>query len=137
MYLTFDEYVNMGGTLEEQAYTLYEYEAEYLINWYTFNRLKNSTINDDVKRCVFVLVNFIAKKNKLMDSSVPETDNTDSRPILSQSNDGVAVTYVSTPATDLITLCNNELAHIVNLYLQDVTDDLGRKVLYRGLYPNE
>lgn len=137
MYLTFDEYVNMGGTLEEQAYTLCEYEAEYLINWYTFNRLKNSTINDDVKRCVFVLVNFIAKKNKLIDSSVPETDNTDSRPILSQSNDGVAVTYVSTPATDLITLCNNELANIVNLYLQDVTDDLGRKVLYRGLYPNE
>ena len=37
MYLTFDEYVNMGGTLEEQAYTLYEYEAEYIINWYTFN----------------------------------------------------------------------------------------------------
>ena len=34
MYLTFDEFVNMGGTLEEQAYTLYEYEAEYLINWY-------------------------------------------------------------------------------------------------------
>lgn len=39
MYLTYDEYLNMGGTLDEATFNDFEYEAETQIDWYTFNRL--------------------------------------------------------------------------------------------------
>ena len=41
MYLTFAEYTAMGGTLSQTTFDDLEFEAEALVNWYTFNRLKN------------------------------------------------------------------------------------------------
>ena len=41
MYLTYAEYTNMGGTLSETTFNDYEFRAEALINYATFNRLAN------------------------------------------------------------------------------------------------
>ena len=50
MYLTYEEYVAFGGQLDSTTFTLLEMEAENVINWYTFNRLKkDTTFSDDVK----------------------------------------------------------------------------------------
>ena len=43
MYLTYDEYQNMGGTLVETTFEEYEFTAECIVNWYTFNRLTKET----------------------------------------------------------------------------------------------
>ena len=34
MYLTYADYQNMGGTLDETAFNDFEYEAETIVNWY-------------------------------------------------------------------------------------------------------
>ena len=41
MYLTFDEYQEYGGTLDEAAFYQLEFEARAVIDWWTFNRLQN------------------------------------------------------------------------------------------------
>lgn len=44
MYLTYVEYQEMGGTLDETAFTDFEFEAEATIDYYTFNRLRNENL---------------------------------------------------------------------------------------------
>ena len=41
MYLAYEDYQNMGGTLDETAFNDFEFEAETIVDWYTFNRLHN------------------------------------------------------------------------------------------------
>lgn len=72
MYLTYDEYQTLGGTLDEAAFKTNESAAEYSINSQaggkTWRRLsKLDTTPEAVKTCVFRLVNFyddIGKSNK-------------------------------------------------------------------------
>ena len=60
MYLTYEEYTAMGGTLDEPTFNDLEYEAEALVNWYTFNRLtKDTQIPSEVKRLIKYLINLI------------------------------------------------------------------------------
>ena len=51
MYLTYAEYQNMGGTLEEATFNDLAYEAQTYIDWVTFRRLQEegSEIPDAVK----------------------------------------------------------------------------------------
>ena len=42
-YLTYDEYQQYGGTLDETAYQDVAFEAQSVINWWTFNRLQSET----------------------------------------------------------------------------------------------
>ena len=68
MYLTYAEYTAMGGTLEESAYNRYEYRAESIINWYTFNRLANETeYPEAVKKCMFMLIDILIRQDKILD----------------------------------------------------------------------
>lgn len=63
MYLTYDEYKTLGGTLDEAAFNMNESAAEYSINSQaggkTWRRLsKLDTTPEAVKMCVFRLVGF-------------------------------------------------------------------------------
>ena len=65
MYLDYQTYKNMGGTLDNSAFTTAERKAEYLVNSQaggkTGERLsKFSTLPQAVKDCVFELVNHLA-----------------------------------------------------------------------------
>ena len=40
MYLTYAEYQEYGGTLDETTFNNLEFDAESTVNWCTFNRLK-------------------------------------------------------------------------------------------------
>ena len=139
MYLTYAEYTSMGGTLEESAYTLYEFRAESIINWYTFNRLKNdTTFPDEVKKCMYMLISLLVAQDKAMggDGSGSGGGGNPSQ-IASQSNDGVSVSYSIMSTDDLIKYRQKELDEIVQRTLQGVMNELGRRLLYRGLYPGE
>jgi len=56
-YLSYSEYLNLGGVLEETPFSIYEYRAEKKIDLYTFNRFRK--INEyptELKMCVYSLI---------------------------------------------------------------------------------
>jgi hypothetical protein len=141
MYLTYTEYTDMGGTLEETAFNDIGFEAEGLINYRTFDRLKKDTVVPEaVKRCMYRLIQIIQiQRNSLnlgQDASGTAGNSTQAS-VASQSNDGVSISYNTMAPTNAYELANKQCQKTIENYLTGVTNELGRKVLYRGIYPNE
>lgn len=140
MYLTYDEYLAFGGTVEETAFDNLEFEARTVIDWWTYNRLQNDEeYPEAVKRCMFKLINLIIAKQQaqlLKNNGAVNTETTKSG-IIQQSNDGVSTTYNVMSASEIIAQSGEDVKSTIRMYLQNVRNSLGRKVLYRGLYPGE
>ena len=140
-YLTYDEYTEVGGTLDETEFNYYAYEAESYIDWYTFNRLHNTTeIPEAVKRCEVYLIKFIQERLSVLGVSMGGDGSVAKNPIasmMSQSNDGVSVSYGNMSARDANASLYKEVEQTIQRQLAGVTNELGRKLLYRGLYPEE
>lgn len=137
MYLTYTEYKNMGGTLDGTAFSEYLVDAEILIDWYTFNRLHTETeIPLRVKQCVFKLVTLADMKSKTLVLG-REVNGSGDAAVASQSNDGVSISYNTISASRAFDLIKSECNQVIQQYLNGTTDSKGRKLLYRGLYPNE
>lgn len=139
MYLTYEEYIEMGGeALEEIAFDTLEFEARSTIDWWTFNRLKNEeSYPEEVKRCMFSLIKMIKDKQDAMVTETQTADGTKSTGIVHESNDGVSTSYNVIAARSAVELIKLDMRTTVKMYLQDVKNSLGQKVLYRGIYPNE
>lgn len=138
MYLTYEEYQNMGGTLDETTFNDLEFEAEALVNWYTFNRLKNdTTFPDELKRLMKYLINLANSKAELLNASGSGSETSSGKMIASQSNDGVSISYNVLSAKDLMDTSKNDAETAIKQYLQGVMNEAGRLLLYRGVYPNE
>ena len=140
MYLTYEEYHQMGGTLSQSDFDFYGYEVESIIDWYTFNRLKgNTVIPQEVKDCEFYLIMLAQARLNALGVSIDSTSGTSySEAVLTgQSNDGVSVQYNYLPASTAIQSLKDEMGDVIKRRLQGVVNELGRKLLYRGLYPNE
>lgn len=138
MYLTYDEYVNMGGTLEESVFNDFAYEAEALVNWYTFNRLKKyDVIPEEAKRCVKELIRLLNKKSELSGNADNGGTSAITAGIASQSNDGVSISYNVLSASEAIDLMQDEIVRTIQIFLQGVTNELGQHLLFRGRYPGE
>lgn len=137
MYLTYAEYQNMGGTLDEATFDDLEFQAEAVVNWYTFNRLKqDTTFPEELKRLMKYLINLAYSQSGLIDASGSGDVDT-SKTIASQSNDGVSVSYNILSAKDLMDAVKSESESAVKMYLQGVMNEAGRLLLYRGVYPDE
>lgn len=153
MYLSYTEYQNMGGTLDESSFNEYEFEARTVIDWYTFDRLQKDTeFPESVQRCMYQLIKLAKLKADAMLLGSQTTQTTDSQgnvttvttnaTIASQSNDGVSVSYNAVSASEVFNALQsqaqgNVLETTVKRYLQGVTNQLGRKLLYRGIYEDE
>ena len=153
MYITYETYQNMGGTLDETAFNDFEFEAECIVNWYTFDRLKNETeLPVEVQRCMYALINMAklradsmvlgSQTTQAKDEQGNITTYTVQSAIQSQSNDGVSVSYNMVNAAKLFEslsprMKGGEVDNTIKMYLWNVTNSLGQKVLYRGLYPGE
>jgi len=143
MYLAYVDYQTMGGTLDEATFDNYEFLAECYVNWYTFSRLKKEKPEDypeELARCMYLLIDLITVKMNLIKSSAGGDEGTSSSSgaIASQSNDGVSVSYNVVNASELRKAINeDEVANVIKMALDGVKDSLGRKLLYRGLYPGE
>lgn len=140
MYLTYDEYTEMGGTLDETAFNDLEYEARAFIDWVTFNRLwGEEKIPDRVKECEYHILKLIQNKMEALTPFAESGSSTDGieKTISSQSNDGVSISYNVLSAKDIIESSEQELHKAVNRYLQGVRNSLGYKLLYRGIHPGE
>lgn len=140
MYLTYEEYIGMGGQdIEESVFTELEFEARTQIDWWTFGRLKNEEVQcEAVKRCVIQIIQLLNRRQKVMlIDAVDEDGNPVTGLMAHQSNDGVSSTYNVITGNMAVRVIDSQLKNVIRMYLQDVRDSLGRKVLYRGLYPNE
>lgn len=138
MYLTYEEYQNMGGTLDETAFNNFEFEARTQVDWYTFCRLQKETdLPEAVKRCVYSLIKLLQDKQQAMLVGGTSADGQTQAGIASQSNDGVSVSFNTLSARDLVEMSKTAIEDTVQRYLQGVKNSLGQKVLYRGVYPNE
>ena len=137
MYLTYAEYQSMGGTLDEATFNDFEFEAEALVNWYTFNRLKkDTTYPDELKRLMKYLIGLAYSKSGVIDASGSGAVDTQ-KTIASQSNDGVSISYNILSAKDLMDTVKSESQDAIDKYLQGVMNEAGRLLLYRGVYPDE
>lgn len=147
MYLTYDEYQEYGGTLDETTFNDFEFEAESIINWYTFDRLKNETdYPEAVKKCMHKLINIAKLKADAMQLGMSVSAETTmdglNLSVKSQSNDGVSISYNVLDASEIFNALSTktkggEIDQIVQRYLQGIKNSLGRKLLYRGFYPGE
>ena len=138
MYLTYDEYQELGGTLEETAFAQLEFEARTVIDWWTFHRLRNETSYPTaVKRCIFKLISLIGDKQTATVVNTQTAIESGQVGIASESNDGVSISYNTLTAKDTVTTVEKEIETTVQTYLSGVRNSLGHKLLYRGIYPDE
>ena len=140
MYLTHDEYLAFGGTIDEAAFDNLEFEARTIIDWWTYNRLQNEEeYSEAVKRCMYKLITLLYDKQRAqqLGKSNDETTSTTRAGIMRESNDGVSTMYNVVSADSAISQFDSEVKSTIRMYLQNVRNSLGRKVLYRGLYPGE
>lgn len=148
MYLTYEDYTQYGGTLDEPAFNDLEYDAESTVNWYTFNRLKRpewaSALNsEDLRRCMYQLIKLKQMEDALITSSVGVVGTgvgwTKEAGITQETNDGVSVSYNTLSSGELMAYINGTKTkgELIDRYLSSVINDLGRSLLYRGVYPGE
>ena len=141
MYLTYVEYQNMGGALDEATFNDLEFEASCKIDWWTFNRLKGEAeYPEALKRCMYKIILLIQQQmqaSALDGGGSGEGSTTSTAGISSMSNDGVSISYNVISASQAVELASKQIGECISQYLSDVRNSLGRKVLYRGLYPGE
>lgn len=81
-YLTYSEYQELGGTLEELPFNLLEFECRKIIDEKTQNRLFEQEIPQEVKLCEFKMINCVNDYSKSLASGIS-----------SESTDGYSVSY--------------------------------------------
>ena len=125
-YLTYQEYLALGGTLDEMPFNLLEFNARKKIDERTFGRLIDKGQEyKEVKLCVY---NMITTLNSY------SSYNTQNKAVSSESTDGYSISY-GTPQKSVIEAKNSELESIIDTYLTDLVVD-GVRVLYRGVDVN-
>ena len=124
-YLTYAEYILLGGTLEEMPFNILEFEARKQIDLRTQNRLKNEeTQPQDVKLCVFHLIEKI--------NSYASTTESASGNITSESIDGYSISYLTAnQISEIVKSKNSELQDIMlnDLYGVIVNNE---HIIYNG-----
>lgn len=120
-YLQYDEYIELGGTLNEMPFNILEFEARKKIDERTQRRLLNvNTIPQEVKMCMYKLITTLDIYNKTQ-----ERGN-----ISSESIDGYSVSYKDTSITTQAK--NIELDNIITTYLINTVVN-NTHILYLGV----
>ena len=146
MYLTYAEYQAYGGALDETSFQDLEFDAESTINWYTFNRLfrdewKAALETEQLKRCVYQLIRLKQLEEELLFGGAGTGGIGWSKGpgIVKESNDGVTTEYNVLSSGELLAyaLGTRPKKELIDRYLSSIINDLGRRLLYRGIYPGE
>lgn len=137
MYLTYEKYISLGGTLDEIPFNDLCFRAKTLVDTITFNRLsKDNIFPEAVQRLTKLLVETLQKQDGAMSLG---NDNTSEQGVFitSQANDGVSASYNRMSAEDFYLVTEKSMQSAIKQYLQGVTNEAGKLLLYRGLYPDE
>jgi hypothetical protein len=121
-YLTYQEYLALGGTLDEMPFNLLEFNARKKIDERTFGRLVDKGQEyKEVKLCIY---------NTIITLNSYSSYDTQNKAISSESTDGYSISY-GTPQKSTTEAKNSELESIIDTYLSNlILDDV--PVLYRG-----
>ena len=123
-YLTYEEYIAKGGTMDETSFELAEFQARSRIDWLTLGRVKAmAVVPDEVKMAMMVIMR--------IDSKYGASAQSDSAIVSSFSTDGYSESYGG--IAEQIQAANDQLQKEVNQMLLTVTDDFGVPLLYRGI----
>lgn len=141
-YLTYEKYQELGGTLDETLFNNLRLDAQGYIDWFTFNRLwkeewRTTDVMERVEICMYQLIALVATKSNMI---TPQTNSAGinlNAQATSSSNDGVSTTYAVLSGELLFTHAKKEIEDTIDRSLNGVMNNAGRKLLYRGLYPNE
>lgn len=123
-YLNYEEYQELGGTLDETPFNILELEAQKNIDKYTFGRLKNldEQINE-VKICEFKLIELLDTYNSY---------NKLNKSISSESTDGYSISYGGASA-NVSNAKINDIKVIIKTYLAECKLENGTPYLYVGV----
>jgi hypothetical protein len=126
VYLTYDEYLNMGGSVHDEAtYVRLEAKARANLDALTHARLRGETpVRECVKLCMFDLVDALNRE------SVFAAHEANVGNIASASNDGVSVTYKN--RADIERDTKRAMKSAIYLYLADEHKG-GVPLLYGGV----
>ncbi len=120
-YLTYEEYTEIGGTLDLTAFKRNIDRACGFIDDNTKNRLQRvKTASQRVKACVRDLVEYL-------ESNIANGKTLTSKS-QSAGNVSESESYATTTAEDI----GGEMGDILRDYLASETDDCGTPLLYRG-----
>lgn len=116
-YLTYDEYKDLGGLLDQTPFNLLEFEARKEVDKYTFNRLVNlETQNQEVKLCIYALIEQI------------NSNKANLKGVASESTDGYSISYTSQNNAETSQKTRKTIeTYLINCKLAD-----GTPYLYRG-----
>lgn len=118
-YLTYSEYEELGGSLDELPFNLLEYECRKIIDRKTLNRLVEQEVPQEVKLCEFKMINCINDYSKTIKNGVS-----------SESTDGYSVSYGNIDT--IIKTKENELEDIITTSLFGVIVN-NEHVIYIGV----
>lgn len=114
-YLTHDEFLGLGGTLDPTPFNLLEIRARRIIDNYTMGRLVNlKSQKQEVKLCIFELIKVLGKQDNIRLKS-------------SESVDGVSVSYRQVESDGMI------LIDIITEFLGNCFFEDGTPYLYTGI----
>lgn len=127
-YLTYDEYMEIGGTLDETPFNILEFEAQKEIDKYTFGRLKDldEQINE-VKMCVYALMSIL--------NTYSAMNNAQAKGLTSESIDGYSVSY-GQASESIVKSKSENVKSIIKTYLSDCKLEDGTPYLYVGADAN-
>ena len=118
-YLTYEEYMVLGGTLEEVPFNELEYECRRIIDSRTQNRLINA---DEIPQEVKMLENKMIKSLQEYYVSLEKAQSG----VASENTDGYSVSYIS----------SNQISQLIEGKI-DVLQDLVSTYLFGVIVNNE
>ena len=118
-YLSYEEYMELGGTLDEVPFNELEYECRRLIDSRTQNRLKNA---NEIPQEVKLLINKMIQTLQGYYVSLEKAQSG----VASENTDGYSVSYIS----------SNQISQLIEGKI-DVLQDLVSTYLFGVIVNNE
>ena len=124
MYLTYDDYAQLGGTADKDKYKLLEFKTRKHLDLLTDCRIQRmSQVPEAVKLCMVSMIDIEAKAGIEAQISSPQ--------VSSFTTDGYSESYRQQMDVNQVRQAQND---IVRAMLYGELDDEGTPLLYRGLY---
>ena len=122
-YLTYAEYRQLGGNLDEMPFNVLELRARKKVDERTFGRLKNLTSQiTEVKTCIYQLI-----------ESMQIHEKQKSKNISSENTDGYSISYITADRiSEVVKSKSIELDDIIRTYLLGVIYN-GEHLMYAGV----
>jgi len=142
MYLTYAEYQEYGGEMDESTFTQAEFKCSKAIDSLTANRVHSmESVPEAVKRCEFELI----KQEQLFNDSMNEvlaraSHGGGTSMVASFSTDGYSESYATGTGNtgeymQVLRFKTDEIQkQIISDFLAYECDDNGVRLLYRGVY---